>query len=134
MPYFLDTNILIYAYAAGDPRAARAQHLLRDGGAISVQCLNEFGSVALRKLRMPWPELHEALDLIANLCAPIVVLDRDLHRAGLRIAETRQVSLYDGMILAAALAAGCDVAYSEDMHHGLVVDGRLTVTNPFLSA
>jgi len=36
------------------------------------------------------------------------------------------------MIVAAAVESGCDVLYSEDMHHGLVVAGRLRIENPFL--
>ena len=33
------------------------------------------------------------------------------------------------MIAAAALDSGCDTLWSEDMHDGLVIDGRLTVVN-----
>lgn len=50
---FFDTNILIYAIAANDPRSQHAEELLAAGGAISVQVLNEFASVARRKLQMP---------------------------------------------------------------------------------
>jgi predicted nucleic acid-binding protein len=34
--------------------------------------------------------------------------------------------------VAAALDAGCSTLYSEDMQHGQVVDGRLTIFNPLL--
>ena len=47
---FFDTNILIYAVAQDDSRAARAEELLAAGGVIGVQILNEFVSVARRKL------------------------------------------------------------------------------------
>lgn len=50
---------------------------------------------------------------------------------GLRLAERYQLSLYDGMIVAAALDAGCDTLWSEDMHDGLVVETQLTICNPF---
>jgi predicted nucleic acid-binding protein len=36
------------------------------------------------------------------------------------------------MIVAAALLAGCDVLYSEDMHDGLVIEERLRIVNPFV--
>ena len=48
------------------------------------------------------------------------------------MAERFRLSVYDGLIVAAALETGCDVLYSEDMHHGLVVDRRLRIENPFL--
>ena len=50
---FLDTNVLVYAVVKDDPRAAIAEQLLAQGGAISVQVLNEFVSVARRKLGLP---------------------------------------------------------------------------------
>ena len=61
----------------------------------------------------------------------IVVPDLDLHLLGVELAERYNLSLYDGMIVAAALTADCDILYSEDMHAGLIIDGRLTVVNPF---
>ena len=51
---FFDTNILIYAFAADDPRSARAEGLIADGGVIGVQVLNEFTNVTRRKLRWDW--------------------------------------------------------------------------------
>jgi len=59
------------------------------------------------------------------------VLDLALHQLGLRLAERYTLSIYDGMIAAAAVVAGCDILYSEDMHHGLVIDGRVRIVNPF---
>jgi len=37
------------------------------------------------------------------------------------------------LIVAAALLADCDTLYSEDMQHGQVFDGRLTIINPFIA-
>lgn len=59
------------------------------------------------------------------------MLDEALHKDGLRLARRYRLSVYDGMIVAAALTANCDILYSEDMHHGLIVDGRLQIVNPF---
>jgi len=128
---FLDTNILVYAYSSNDMRMGSAQKLISEGGAISVQCLNEFANVALRKLNMPWPEIREAIDLICALCAPIIPLDATLHAMGLGLAEKYRLGVHDGMIVAAARIAGGDTLYSEDLHHGLLVEGQLRVTNPF---
>ncbi|RHW17810.1 PIN domain-containing protein [Sphingomonas gilva] len=128
---FFDSNVLLYGYAFADPRSLRAQAILEEGGAISVQCLNEFASVARRKLGMGFDRIGEALSIVTGLCHPILPLDTDLHRLGLMIADEKRLSVYDGMIVAAAFMADCDILYSEDMQHGLVIDGRLRIVNPF---
>ena len=61
---FFDTNVLIYALAKGDPRSKRPEELLAAGGVLSVQILNEFVSVARRKILMSWSEVMEALGVI----------------------------------------------------------------------
>lgn len=127
---FFDTNILIYALGVDD-KAIRAQSLLADSGFISVQSLNEFATVTRRKLRYDWPAIHEALAALRVLCPHIVPLTDAIHRDGLRIAERYRLSIYDSMIVTAALSAGCDRLWSEDLQHGLVVDARLEVANPF---
>lgn len=127
---FLDTNILIYALGT-DGKALLAREIYQAGGAISVQCLNEFASVALNKLKFGWEEVEEAVTDVRQRCGPAVMLDEVLHEDGLRLARRYRLSVYDGMIVAAALMANCDLLYSEDMHHGLIVDGRLQILNPF---
>lgn len=128
---FFDTNILVYCFARGDPRMPTARNLLAAGGCIGVQSLNEFANVAWRKMRLPWSKLHGAREQILMVCEPPVPVTFDIHEAGLALAEQHAFSIYDAMIVAAALKAGCDILYSEDMHNGLVVDGRLTIINPF---
>jgi len=128
---FFDTNILIYAFGTTD-KAATAQRVLQDGGTVGVQSLNEFTAVALRKLKFDWPTIEAGLAAIRVLCPTIVPLTDAVHRDGLRIAQRYRLALYDSMIVAAALHAGCDRLYSEDMQHGLVIDDRLHIANPFL--
>ncbi len=128
---FLDTNVLLYAFSMGDPKGERARELLRTGGTISVQCLNEFASVALRKLKMSWQQVTEGILAIVGISDDIVPLDLELHKHGLWLVDRYQVSVFDGMIIAAALSRDCDILYSEDMQNGLKVDGRLQLVNPF---
>lgn len=133
MSAFLDSNILVYAFGA-DVRSAVAYGLVEDGGVISAQSLNEMANVLRRKYRWTWNEVRRATrDVIVN-CPTIVMLDVELHHLGLRLAERYTLSVYDGMIAAAAVVAGCDTLYSEDMHHGLVIDGRVRIVNPFAPA
>ena len=128
---FFDTNILIYATLADDPRAATAQALLVTGGLISVQVLNEFASTAHRKLKRSWPETKAALTALRTLCPDVRAIDADTHEAALEIAHRDGVAFYDALIIASALQAGCTTLLSEDMQDGRVIDGRLTIYNPF---
>ena len=129
--WFLDTNILIYAAAKQDLRSARARELIRSRCLISVQVLNEFTSVAHRKLKRPWREIGTALNAIRTLCLPPLPITVDTHRHAIRIAERTGYSFYDCLILASALEGRCDTVYSEDMQHGQYVENALTIVNPF---
>jgi len=131
--YFFDTTVLIYAVAQNDPRAATAEELLANGGTVSIQVLNEFVSVARRKLRMPWENIVEALAAVRVLCAAPVAITVDTHDAALRIAQRYGFHIYDSLIVAAAIEAGCTTLYSEDMQHNQTI-GSLTVRNPFRSS
>lgn len=131
MRAFLDTNILIYAFSV-DSKKEVALDLLSDGGVISVQSLAEFANVARRKLGHSVAEVAEkirhlidALSLEGEVTLPI--LD-----AALQLADRYKLSIHDSTLIAVALDAECEEFLSEDLQHGLVIDGRLTVRNPFL--
>lgn len=128
---FLDTNVLVYAVGKNDPRASKAEALLASGGMISIQSLNEFVSVARRKLDMPWKEVREFLDVISILCPNPVPISLDTHRGALAIAEKYGYSIYDALIASAALEAGCKTLYSEDLQDGQIINRQLTIRNPF---
>jgi predicted nucleic acid-binding protein len=128
---FLDTNVLIYALTSNDPRGAVAEGLLLKGGRISVQVLNEFASVAHRKLGMSWPEVTQALAQIRTLCPDPISVDVKLHDAGVALAARHGLSLYDALIVAAAASGRCEVLYSEDMQDGRRFDAGPRVENPF---
>jgi predicted nucleic acid-binding protein len=128
---FLDTNVLIYALARNDSRATAAMALLAAGGVVSVQVLNEFVPVARRKLRMGWGDIIEAVSAVRALCTVVAPLTLATHDAAVRIAERYGFSFYDALIAAAAQLADCTLLYSEDFQDGQIIDGGLTVRNPF---
>jgi predicted nucleic acid-binding protein len=128
---FFDTNVLIYAVAENDPRASRAEALLASGGLVSIQSLNEFVAVARRKLGMSWKEIKEFLDLIRVLCPNPVPISFDTHTGALGVAEKYGYSIYDSLIISAALKAGCKTLYSEDLQDGQIINRQLTIRNPF---
>ena len=130
---FFDTNVVLYLFSADVVKADRAEALLAEGGVISVQVLNELASVARRKLAMTWSDVGEMLTQARVVCR-VEALTVKTHTRGVAIAEHHNLSIYNAMILAAAPDAGCSVIYTEDLQDGSVVEGRLTIRNPFLPA
>ncbi|MBC5767102.1 PIN domain-containing protein [Ramlibacter sp. GTP1] len=128
--FFLDTNVLLYLFSGETGKADRAEALLLERPTISVQVLNEFTSVALRKLSMGWDEVDESLAAIKASCA-MESLTEETHETGCRLAQRYSLNVYDAMIAASALLAGCNVLYSEDMQHGLLLEKRLRIVDPF---
>ena len=83
-------------------------------------------------MRMPWAEIRAFLFLLRGLLT-VQPLMWPLARRGWRWAERYGLSIYDAMIVAAALQAGCDTLWSEDMQHCMTLGG-LRVLNPFQTA
>jgi len=126
---FADTNIVLYLLDDG-PKAARAEEILGQGPRISVQVLNEAMVNCLRKAGLSWEDTGAFLEGIKSLC-PVEDLTVQTHQVGRALAEKYQLSVYDAMIVSAALIAGCTTLWTEDMHDGLLVEDRLRVVNPF---
>ena len=127
---FIDSNILLYLLSADAKKADTAEAILRVGGLISVQVLNEINNVARQKLGMSWTEINQFLATVRALCT-IESLTVETHDRGREVAERYGLSVHDSMIVSAALLAGCTTLYSEDMKHELLVDKQLRVVNPF---
>ncbi len=129
---FIDSNIVLYLLSADTTKADRAETILASGGSISVQVLNEVTNVARRKLNMPWNDIHDVVTQVKALCN-VEPLSIEAHDKGRYVAERYGLSVYDAMIVASALLAGCSVLYSEDMQNGLVIDEQLRICNPFVA-
>ena len=125
-----DTNIAIYALAT-DEKAETAARVLRGCAFLSVQVLNEYANVAARKRRDPWGVIADDLDALRDAVPAIIPLDDAANRAATRIAARYELSFYDSLMLAVALSGRARTFYSEDMQHGLVVDGTLRIIDPF---
>jgi predicted nucleic acid-binding protein len=130
---FFDTSVLLYLLSEDSNKADRAEELLAEHGKISVQVLNQFAVVALRKLKMPLRDVREILDTIRAVCS-VESITLATHDRGLAINERYGFSLYDSMLVASALIGGVQVLYSEDLQHGQVIDGQLRIVNPFLDS
>jgi len=127
---FVDTNVLLYLLSDDQEKANRAEALLADRVVISVQVLNEFADVARRKMALDWPTVEQALADLRRF-ADVRPLTLATHEMGIALASRYRTSVYDAMIAAAALEAGCTRLLSEDFSDGQRFERRLTVRNPF---
>jgi predicted nucleic acid-binding protein len=127
---FYDSNVILYGVSTDAERVLRVRDLLALRGTVSVQVLNELANVGRRKMAMSWDEIDEMIRPLRS-SLEIVPVTETTHELGVKLARRHRLAVYDGMIVAAALLADCDVLYSEDLHSGLLVDGRLRIVNPF---
>ena len=130
--FFLDTNVLVYSFSAQDvAKRETARALAESNGAwVSTQVLSELANVLTRRFEVPASEARERVASIAAGCevmvvSPSIVLD------AFRVMERWGYGFFDSQIIAAALACGASVLYSEDLHDGQTVDERLAIRSPF---
>jgi len=133
---FIDTNVLVYAFDSSEPtKQQTAIHALAktgDRSVLSTQVLSEFYVVTTRKLAEPLAP-HIAADVIAQLSRlPVVDTDTSLVRSAIDISVHSQVSYWDGLIVAAAAASGCDRILTEDLSSGATING-VEIVNPFIA-
>ena len=126
---FADTNIVLYLLDDGF-KAERAEAILAQQPRISVQVLNEALVNCRRKAGLSWEQTGAFLSGIQALC-PVENLTLQTHEVGRALGERYGFSVHDAMIVAAALIAGCTTLYTEDVQHGLLVEGQLRLVNPF---
>jgi predicted nucleic acid-binding protein len=130
---FADTNVIVYAQSDDDKKTATAIKVLETGPVISAQVVNETVSVLTRKHGFLLADAHQVAISLLAICE-VVPLDTDTIREAIRLTTRYKLSHWDSLIVSAALLAGCDTLYSEDMQDGQVFDERLTVVNPFKEA
>ena len=136
--FFLDTNIFVYSFDSNFPtKLGLAKQLIRDGvttrkGVISYQVVQEFFNVALRRFDQPLAA-PEAQQYLSTVFRPLLAVhsSQALFTEALLLTDRYRLSWYDSLVVAAALASGCDTLYSEDLQHGQQF-GNLQIKNPFL--
>jgi len=129
---FLDSNILLYLLSADAAKADCVERLLkvRPMPVISVQVLNEVTHVCRRKLGMSWDEIALFWEAVRKVCKVEAVTEA-VHDGARLMAARYQLSFCDACIVSAALTADCRILFSEDMQDGQVLEGKLTIRNPF---
>ena len=133
MKAFCDTNVLVYAYSITEPiKAEQANRaLFAQPTVISTQVINEFVNVGLRKLKLTETQLQQAIIELTDVFT-VVTFSPSSQLKALSLKQRYQLQYYDSLILATSLENNCDILYSEDMQHGMMIDGKMKVVNPFL--
>lgn len=129
---FLDTNVLLYSYSEYEPlKRSQALTAIAAGEVwISTQVLIEFVNVNYRKLKTAWPDIQTSLIELTNNYEITSTSSTTITQAT-RVAARYGFSWFDSLIIAAALECGCETLYSEDMHHGQLIEDTLRIVNPF---
>ena len=132
-PFFLDTNVLVYAFDNAEPvKQALARELLAGGGTfvLSAQVLGEFFVTVTRKLAEPL-SIDRAREAIAALEAvPIEPITAPLVTAAIGRVQRSQLSYWDALIVETCRAADCTILLTEDLQDGQLIDG-VRVRDPF---
>lgn len=131
MTVFFDTNVLAYQFDNADPvRQARARELLVEHAAdavISTQVLIELQAVLTRKLGRSRSQAATVLDALE---LEIIATDAALVRRAAHTADEHELSIFDALILEAAVLAGCERLWTEGLTDGSVLRG-VQIVNPF---
>jgi len=129
---FFDTSVLLYLLSEDDSKADRVEALLQDSGNVSVQVLDEFTAVSRGKLGMSFAEIREILATVRAVCRthPLTL---ETHERAIEIAERYRFSVHDSVMVASAHLAGCKTLYAADLQHLQIIEGRLSIINPFLA-
>jgi len=129
---FLDSNILVYLHSFDEQQKQRVsmEVISHYQCCTSVQALNEFCYVGIRKQRRKRREIELALERIEGFCQISSVTIETLAHA-LRLHEVYGYNFYDCLMLASAIEAECTEIITEDMADGQVIEQRLKIVNPY---
>lgn len=133
---FLDTNILIYAYSAKEPkkRDTACQLFNQYDCVTSIQIFNEASNVWFKKFGWDSERIKEHLDNIELICEEVLPVGRDTVNSALELKDAYRFSYYDCLMLASALEGDCNIIFTEDMNDSQYISKKLRIENPFKDA
>ncbi|MBS1500416.1 MAG: PIN domain-containing protein [Bacteroidetes bacterium] len=128
---FIDSNIVLYILDVDQHKSSIAQKILLSRPLISAQILTEVANVCKRRFKY---SKEQVLSLWSDLLMDCVCVETGATTffTGVALSKKYDFQVYDSLIVAAALNADCEVLYSEDMQHGMVIENKLTIVNPFV--
>ena len=128
---FIDTNIILYAISTQDAdKRSIATPIILGDATISAQVINEVSVNLIKKLKFNENMIQKFVDSSYHRYN-VVELTRNVFIRASELREKYNFSYYDSIIVSAAIIANCNILYSEDMQHELIVENRLQIINPF---
>jgi predicted nucleic acid-binding protein len=139
---FIDSNIWLYRLLddpKSDPQDYQFKRLIAIDLTqpseciivISTQVITETCAVLKRKTQITNEDILELVKEFEEQCEIVNLTTVEIKMA-CQLRQNYSFSYWDSLMIATALKSQARVLYSEDMQHGLLIDDRLTVSNPFL--
>jgi predicted nucleic acid-binding protein len=129
---FVDSNICLYLLDIGGSKKEIAKAVLKTSPTISTQVINENVNILFKKYKhLSNIEIVAHAKFLMHNCTVEIINEATISKA-LFIKEKYQLQWYDSIIVAAALLSNCSILYTEDMQHGLIIEGKLSIINPFI--
>jgi len=128
----LDSNILIYNHSLDyESKRLIARDFFKENPVVSSQVISEYLNVIKRNFKMEKQELIQLCSLWLEKCSiqPVILSTIKLAQ---NLIGKYDFQIFDGIIIAAALEADCDIIYSEDMQDGQIIENMLKIVNPFI--
>ena len=127
----IDTNILIYAIDTSFPLKKKiSENLIDSLPVINTQCISEFANICIRKFNFDKVTTLQIINRILKKCV-IQNCSASTYLLAEKIMKHYQFQLFDSIIIASSLESGCETFFTEDLHHGLLIEKQLRICNPF---
>ena len=129
--FALDTNVLVYLEGTDVSKRNTAEILLSYNPVIPVQVVLEFINVTRRLRKIPKLQLISEVSALLAHCfiAPLAQSTVELSK---NLIERYDFQIFDSIVIASAFEANCEILYSEDMQHDMVIYKRMKIINPFI--
>lgn len=135
MTFLIDSNVLIYGQAIGEPRKRlMAREVMKrlasaGSGVLTAQVLAEFSNVCIRKLNLPVAYVEEQVGLLCK-SFPVLPLTEWVVLGALQAVQHHRLSYYDAQIWATARSNRVPYLVSEDFDPGASLGGVMFI-DPF---
>jgi predicted nucleic acid-binding protein len=129
---FVDTNVLVYFISDEKDKKLRSREIMFSVADVYVssQVISEFVSVCFSKKLLSADDISAVTNHFLDVFKFAPVEESTIRKA-LQIKRKTRYSFWDSLIIASSIENNCIVLYSEDMQKGHLIDGKLTIINPF---
>jgi predicted nucleic acid-binding protein len=128
----VDTNVLVYLHEDTPSFKSEISKLIvQNLPVISSQVISEYINVLNRLIRSPKTVLIDHCITLTEDCT-IIGMDHEIMLKARELVTRYDFQIFDSIIVASALQAGCKILYSEDFQHYFVVENQLTIINPYI--